>query len=84
LFFIIFIPLITKQINYFSSIESEKVVQLIQGPIDWIQNLFKSFNKDFSEQTLKDYYCDLLNLIYNILFSQGSASVLRINSDVGS
>ena len=30
LFFIIFIPLVTKQINYFSTIESEKIVQLVR------------------------------------------------------
>jgi predicted PurR-regulated permease PerM len=66
LFLIIFIPLITRQINYFSSIESEKVVQLVQGPIDWIQNLFKSFNKDFSEQTLKDYFAAKVSEVLNI------------------
>jgi predicted PurR-regulated permease PerM len=66
LFFIIFVPLITKQINYFSSIESEKVVQLVQGPIDWIQNIFRSFNKDFSEQTIKDYFTAKVSEVLSI------------------
>jgi predicted PurR-regulated permease PerM len=34
LFFVIFVPLITKQINYFSSIETEKIVQIIESPIE--------------------------------------------------
>jgi len=66
LFLIIFVPLITRQINYFSSIESEKVVQLVQGPIDWIQNVFRSFNKDFSEQTIKDYFTAKVSEVLSI------------------
>jgi predicted PurR-regulated permease PerM len=48
LFFLIFIPLITKQINYISTIESEKIVQLVQGPITFIENLIKSLNRNIS------------------------------------
>lgn len=66
LFLVIFVPLITKQINYFSSIESEKVVQLVQGPIDWMENVFRSFNKDFSEQTIKDYFTGKVSEVLNI------------------
>src|SRR5665647_420523 len=40
MFFVIFVPLVTTQINYFSSIDSEKIVQLVKGPIDKIENLF--------------------------------------------
>ncbi|HBE39604.1 MAG TPA: AI-2E family transporter [Bacteroidales bacterium] len=54
LFFVIFIPLITRQINYISTIESEKFVQLVQKPIDLIENFVSSFsrnvNGDFSVQ----------------------------------
>lgn len=48
LFFMIFIPLITKQINYISSIESEKIVQLVQGPITFIEDLVRSLNRNMS------------------------------------
>ncbi|HNW57838.1 MAG TPA: AI-2E family transporter, partial [Bacteroidales bacterium] len=34
LFFAIFIPLITTQINYFSTIDSDKIVQLITEPVN--------------------------------------------------
>ena len=48
LFFVIFIPLITKQINYISTIESEKIVQLVQGPITFIEDLVRSLNRNIS------------------------------------
>ena len=44
LFFAIFVPLITSQINYFSTIESEKIVQIIEGPIDRIEGFLTSIN----------------------------------------
>jgi len=57
LFFIIFVPLVTKQINNFSTIESEKIVQLIQAPLERIENVIKSINKDLSgELSLWDYF----------------------------
>jgi predicted PurR-regulated permease PerM len=56
LFFVIFIPLVTTQINYFSTIDSSKIVQLIEGPIAKIENLFRSFNKDITnELSIKNY-----------------------------
>lgn len=76
LFFIIFIPLITKQINYFSTIESDKIVQLIQGPIDKVENVLKSLNSDLSDElSLKDFFnqkvSDVLsiNMIQNFMGS---------------
>jgi predicted PurR-regulated permease PerM len=50
LFFVIFIPLITTQINYFSTIDSSKIVQLIKGPIDQVENLFRAINKDITNE----------------------------------
>ena len=68
LFFIIFVPLVTKQINYFSTIESDKIVQLVQGPIDKVESILKSLNKDLTnELSLRDY------------FSQKVSDVLSIN-----
>lgn len=67
LFFAVFIPLITHQINYLSTIDSEKIVQLIQGPLDWVQNIFRSLNKDFaSELSLRDYFNQKVSEILNI------------------
>ena len=49
LFFVIFVPLVTKQINYFSTIDSERIVQLVEGPITKIENIFRAFNSEINQ-----------------------------------
>jgi len=67
LFLIIFIPLITKQINYFSTIDSDKIVQLIQGPIDKVENVLKSLNSDLSDElSLRDFFNRKVSDVLNI------------------
>jgi predicted PurR-regulated permease PerM len=67
LFFVIFVPLVTQQINYFSTIESDKIVQLIEEPLQKIENLFRSFNKDLAnEMSLKDYFSAKVSEVLNI------------------
>jgi hypothetical protein len=65
--FVIFIPLVTKQINYLSTIETGKIVQLVQGPIDKIEKVLMSFNQELSgEISIKEYFekkiADILNI----------------------
>ena len=56
LFFVIFVPLVTTQINYFSTIDSEKIVQIVAGPINKVENLFRAFNKDITNEiNIQDY-----------------------------
>jgi predicted PurR-regulated permease PerM len=56
LFFVVFIPLVTTQINYFSAIDSEKIVQIIAGPINKVESLFRAFNKDITNEiSIQDY-----------------------------
>jgi len=56
LFFVIFIPLVTTQINYFSTIDSARIVQIIEGPINKVENLFRAFNKDITNEiSIQDY-----------------------------
>jgi predicted PurR-regulated permease PerM len=56
LFFYIFIPLVTTQLNYFSTIDSEKIVRLVEAPIARVEQLFRFFNKDISDQiSIQDY-----------------------------
>jgi predicted PurR-regulated permease PerM len=54
LFFIIFIPLITRQFNYFSTIDSQKIVMVLERPLNYIQDILRTLNKninsDFSIQ----------------------------------
>jgi predicted PurR-regulated permease PerM len=56
LFFVIFVPLVTRQINYFSTIDSEKIVQIIAGPINKVETLVRSINKEIPQNiTIQDY-----------------------------
>lgn len=67
LFFIIFVPLVARQINEFSAIESEKIVQLIQGPIEKFESILISLNKDLAQDlSLWDYFNDKVSDVLNI------------------
>jgi predicted PurR-regulated permease PerM len=67
LFFVIFVPLVTKQINYFSTIDSEKIVQIVEGPIKKVEKLFRAFNKDITnELSLQDYFVGKVAGVLNI------------------
>jgi predicted PurR-regulated permease PerM len=67
LFFVIFVPLVTKQINYFSTIDSEKIVKLVDSPINKAQNVLKSFNPRITEEfSLKEYFESKVSEVLNI------------------
>jgi predicted PurR-regulated permease PerM len=67
LFFVIFIPLVTTQINYFSTIDSDKIVQIIEGPINKVENLFRVFNKDITKElSIQDYIAGKVSGVLNI------------------
>lgn len=67
LFFVIFIPLITRQINYFSTIPGEKIVQIIDKPIDQIENFFRSLNSEIGNNlSLKEYFTRKVTDVLNI------------------
>jgi predicted PurR-regulated permease PerM len=58
---------VTRQINYFSTIDSEKIVQIVAGPINKVENLFRAINKDIPKDlTIQDYIvkkvADVLNI----------------------
>lgn len=67
LFLWIFVPLITRQINYFSTIDSEKIVQIVENPINKIENFVRSINPNISEKlSLRDYIAAKISGILNI------------------
>jgi predicted PurR-regulated permease PerM len=67
LFFSIFIPLVTRQIKYFSTIDSEKIVQIASGPINKVENLFRAFNKDIAKDlSVQDYLVGKVAGVLNI------------------
>ena len=66
-FFIIFVPLVTRQINYFSTIDSEKIVQIIAGPINKVETLVRSINKEIPQNiTIQDYIVKKVAGVLNI------------------
>jgi predicted PurR-regulated permease PerM len=66
-FFYIFVPLVTNQIDQFSTIDSGKIVQLIEGPIKKVEELFRRFNNDITKDvTLQDYIVGKVAGVLNI------------------
>lgn len=71
LFFVIFIPLITTQLNYFSTIDSERIVQLVADPINKVENVFRALNKDItSELSIQEYIVKKVSGILSISMVQ--------------
>jgi predicted PurR-regulated permease PerM len=67
LFFKTFIPLISQQISYFSSIESEKLVAFIDVPINKIETLFRSLNRDMTaDLSLKEFIMEKVGGVLSI------------------
>jgi len=71
LFFVIFVPLVTKQINYFSSIPTEKIVQLTDGSIQKVENLIRTFNNEITDElSIQDYIVSKIKEVLNITMIQ--------------
>ena len=67
LFFYIFVPLVSRQINYFSTTDSEKIVQIIAGPINKVESLVRAINKDIPQNiTIQDYIVKKVAGVLNI------------------
>jgi predicted PurR-regulated permease PerM len=67
LFFVIFVPLITQQVNNFSSIDSGKIVQLAEKQLKGIEDFFRSLNKDIgSNFSLQEYFNKKVSEVLNI------------------
>jgi predicted PurR-regulated permease PerM len=66
-FFLIFVPLITSQIDQLSNIDSSLIVQFIEGPIKKVENLFRLFNKDISNEiSIQAYIVAKVSGVLNI------------------
>jgi predicted PurR-regulated permease PerM len=67
LFLCIFIPLVTRQINYFSTIDGSKIVQIVEGPIKKIEEFLSTLNPNISGQlSLNDYIASKIEGVLNI------------------
>jgi predicted PurR-regulated permease PerM len=77
LFFVVFIPLVTTQINYFSTIDSEKIVQLIAAPINKFENIFRAVNKEISKElSIQDFIVAKVSGVLNINMIQNFLGTL--------
>jgi predicted PurR-regulated permease PerM len=66
-----FILLVTAQLNNFSTIDSENIVRIINDPIEKIEQLFLTFNKDInSEISIKGYMSQKVSEVLNINMMQ--------------
>ena len=67
LFFVTFVPLVSSQIKYFSTIDSEKIVQIISGPLNKVESLFRAFNKDIAQDlSIQNYIIAKVAGVLNI------------------
>ncbi len=84
LFLVIFVPLVTRQINYLSAIDSGKIVQIIEGPINKIEKIFSSINPNISNQlSLKDYLASKITGVLNIEMVQNiMGSLISITGNI--
>lgn len=72
MFFRTFIPLISQQISYFSSIDEQKLVMLIDEPIRRVEEVFRSLNRDLAEDlSIKEYLADKVGGVLSIGVIQG-------------
>lgn len=67
LFLYIFIPLLARQINYLSTIDGSKIVELIEGPVKKIEELVTALNPDISGKlSVTDYIASKIEGVLNI------------------
>lgn len=67
LFLYIFIPLLTRQINYLSTIDGSKIVELIEGPVKRIEELITTLNPNISGKlSVTDYIASKVESVLNI------------------
>ncbi len=70
LFFYVFIPLIAAQIQQLSSIDSERLVQIIEEPVRKAENLLRALNPDLEEMSIRNFIAAKISDILNIEFVQ--------------
>jgi predicted PurR-regulated permease PerM len=67
LFMWVFVPLVTRQINYFATIDSAKIVQLIEEPLVRLEAFFRTFNAELSNDiTIREYLTQKVTGVLNI------------------
>lgn len=65
---VIFVPLVSEQVNQFSSIDSQRIVQLIESPLRQMESLIAFFNSDLAEEISVQNY--VMNKVAQILSAE--------------
>lgn len=69
LFLIVFIPLITKQINYLSTIDGSKIVMLFEDPVGKLDAFFRTFNNELVDGlSIREYLTRKVSGVLNMNF----------------
>jgi predicted PurR-regulated permease PerM len=77
LFFSIFVPLVSAQVQQLSSIDSSKIVRLVEEPIRRIESIFRALNQDISSDvSIKDYIISEVSGVLNVNLIQNIVSSL--------
>ncbi|MBM3419901.1 MAG: AI-2E family transporter [Bacteroidetes bacterium] len=68
---VIFVPLVSEQVNQFSSIDSQRIVQLIESPLRQMESLIAFFNSDLAyEISVQNYVMTKVSEILSAGFIQ--------------
>ncbi|HPC97535.1 MAG TPA: AI-2E family transporter [Bacteroidales bacterium] len=70
LFFFIFIPLIANQIQQLSSIDSNRLVSIIEEPVRKAENLLRSLNPELENVSVREFLASKITDVLNIEFVQ--------------
>lgn len=66
-FLLIFVPLVTRQINYLSTLDSNRIVQLVDEPLRKIEDIFSAFDQDMEDiVSMKQYLASKVSDVLNI------------------
>ncbi len=76
LFLYIFIPLLASQIQILSSIDSNKLIQIIEPPLRKIEDFLKSINPNLNALSLKNYIASKVSDILSIEFFQDTITYI--------
>jgi predicted PurR-regulated permease PerM len=71
----IFIPLVSKQVNQFASIDSRRIVQLIESPLRQMESVIAFFNDDLANDiTVQNYVMNKISEVLSADFIQNFLS----------
>jgi len=67
----IFIPLVSSQVEQFSSIDSEKIMQLVESPVQKVEGLIAFFDHDLADEvSVEDYIRLKISKVLSATFIQ--------------